>query len=141
MMTVVQSASGIRTSILGLKVDRATSSLPATTDLTIFNVTGGRVIVTSILGEVTTVIQAQACAIKLKSVPTTGTAVDLSYYLIGDRQTMQAATSTDYKFANDKVAFRITERVDGRAWLRSAITPKNGGNTLSAFVNLSSTRT
>lgn len=77
-MTVVQSASGIRTSILGIKVDRPTSSLPASTDLSIFTVTGGRIIVTSILGEVTTVIQAQACALKLKSVPTTGTAKDIS---------------------------------------------------------------
>lgn len=67
--------------------------------------------------------------------------VDLSYYLVGDRQTMTAATSEHFKFSNDKVAFRITERVDGRAWLRSAITPHNSGNTLSAFVQLSSTRT
>jgi len=77
-MTTVQSASGIRTSILGIKVDRTTSSLPATGDLSIFTVSGGRIIVTSILGEVTTVIQAQANAIKLKSVPTTGTAKDIS---------------------------------------------------------------
>lgn len=77
-MTVVQSASGIRTSILGIKVDRTTSTLPASTDLSIFTVSGGRIIVTSILGEVTTIIQAQACALKLKSVPTTGTAKDIS---------------------------------------------------------------
>jgi HK97 family phage major capsid protein len=67
--------------------------------------------------------------------------VDLSYYLIGDRQVMQASSSVDYKFANDQTAFRITERVDGRPWLQSAITPKNNGNSLSAFVQLSSTRT
>jgi HK97 family phage major capsid protein len=67
--------------------------------------------------------------------------VDLSYYLVGDRQTMQAMVSEHYKFANDKVAFRITERVDGRPWIQSAITPHNGGNSLSPFVQLSSTRT
>jgi hypothetical protein len=77
-MTVVQSASGIRTSILGIKVDRTTSTLPASTDLSIFTVTGGRIIVTSLVGEVTTIIQAQANAIKVKSVPTTGTAKDIS---------------------------------------------------------------
>lgn len=77
-MTVVQSASGIRTSILGIKVDRVTSTLPGTGDLSIFTVSGGRIIVTSIVGEVTTVIQAQANAIKLKSVPTTGTSKDIS---------------------------------------------------------------
>ncbi len=80
---------------------------------------------------------------KASALGTTGdiNLVDLSYYLIGDRQTMTAATSEHFKFSNDKVAFRITERVDGRAWLRSAITPHNSGNTLSPFVQLSSTRT
>lgn len=62
--------------------------------------------------------------------------VDLNYYLIGDRQTMSTATSTDYKFGNDILALRIIERVDGRPWLQSAITPANGGNTLSAFVEI-----
>ncbi len=67
--------------------------------------------------------------------------VDLSYYLIGDRQAMSAMSSEHYKFANDKTAYRFIERVDGRPWLQSAITPQNGGNTLSPFVQLSSTRT
>jgi len=66
---------------------------------------------------------------------------DLSYYLIGDRQSMMAASSTDYRFGNDQTAYRVIERVDGRPWLQSAITPQNGGATLSPFVNLSSTRT
>jgi HK97 family phage major capsid protein len=61
---------------------------------------------------------------------------DLSYYLVGDRQTMTADSSTDYKFGSDKTTFRIIQRVDGRPWLKSAITPKNGGNTLSPFVEL-----
>jgi HK97 family phage major capsid protein len=62
--------------------------------------------------------------------------VDLSYYLVGDRQTMTADSSTDYNFGADKTTFRIIQRVDGRPWLKSAITPKNGGNTLSPFVEL-----
>lgn len=62
--------------------------------------------------------------------------VDLSYYLIGDRQAMSAMSSPHYKFANDKTAFRIIERVDGRPWLQSAVTPKNGGATLSPFVQI-----
>lgn len=78
--------------------------------------------------------------------PTLGTTgdivfVDPSFYLIGDRQTMQASASPDFLFNVDKTAYKIIERVDGRPWLQSAITPKNGGNTLSAFVQLSSTRT
>jgi HK97 family phage major capsid protein len=62
--------------------------------------------------------------------------VDLSYYLIGDRQMVQADTSSEYKFANDKTALRIIERVDGQPWIRSAITPAEGSNTLSPFVAL-----
>lgn len=63
--------------------------------------------------------------------------VDFGYYLIGDRQAMSAKQSEDYKFQNDVTAFRVTERLDGRPWLLSAITPQNGSsNTLSPFVKL-----
>lgn len=62
--------------------------------------------------------------------------VDLSYYMVGDRQAMQAETSTEYLFGNDKTAFRIIQRVDGRSWIQSAITPANSGPTLSPFVEL-----
>jgi HK97 family phage major capsid protein len=62
--------------------------------------------------------------------------VDLSYYLVGDRQQMTAASSTEYKFGEDKTAYRIIQRVDGRPWLQSAITPANGGPTLSPFVEI-----
>ncbi len=62
--------------------------------------------------------------------------VDLSYYLIGDRMQMESSSSEHYKFANDKTAYRVVERVDGRPWLQSPITPKNGGPTLSPVVQL-----
>ncbi|MEU2402808.1 phage major capsid protein [Streptomyces rubiginosohelvolus] len=63
--------------------------------------------------------------------------VDLAYYLIGDRQTMTADSSTDYHFGSDKTTFRIIQRVDGRPWLQSAITPANGSSKkLSPFVEL-----
>lgn len=62
--------------------------------------------------------------------------VDLGYYLIGDRQVMSAMSSPHYRFGNDKTAFRVIERVDGRPWLQSAITPKNNGPALSPFVKL-----
>lgn len=65
--------------------------------------------------------------------------VDLSYYLIGDRQMMQTASSEQYLFQNDKTAFRVIERVDGRPWIQSAITPRNNStNTLTPFVQLAS---
>lgn len=62
--------------------------------------------------------------------------VDLGYYLIGDRQVMSAESSPHYRFQQDKTAFRIIERVDGRTWLRTAITPHNAGATLSPVVQL-----
>ncbi|GAA2209326.1 hypothetical protein GCM10009850_047840 [Nonomuraea monospora] len=62
--------------------------------------------------------------------------VDFSYYLVGDRQAMSLETSPHYKFKNDQTAVRIIERVDGRPWLNSAITPQNGSNTLSAYVKI-----
>jgi len=77
-----------------------------------------------------------------EKVPTLGTTgdimfADLSYYLIGDRQIMQAMSSEHYQFQNDKTAFRIIERLDGRPWLQSAITPhSNSSNTLSPFVQI-----
>lgn len=76
-----------------------------------------------------------------EKVPSTGTTgdinfVDLGYYLIGDRQTMSADTSPHYKFANDQTALRFIERVDGQPWLQSAITPRQGTNTLSPFIRI-----
>jgi HK97 family phage major capsid protein len=72
---------------------------------------------------------------------TTGDIVfaDLSYYLIGDRMAMQASSSEHYKFGNDMTAFRVIERVDGRPWLQSALTPhNNSSSTLSPVVQLAS---
>jgi HK97 family phage major capsid protein len=64
------------------------------------------------------------------------TFVDLSYYLIGDRQQLSAMRSEHFKFNTDTTAFRFIERVDGRPWLKNAITPAKGTNTLSPFVKL-----
>ena len=62
------------------------------------------------------------------------TFADISYYLIGDRMAMSAKSSADYRFGNDMMAYRFIERVDGRPWIQSPITPQNGGPTLSPFV-------
>jgi HK97 family phage major capsid protein len=65
--------------------------------------------------------------------------VDLGYYLVGDRQMMQSSSSEQYRFQNDKTAFRVIERVDGKPWIQSAITPhNNSASTLSPFVQLAS---
>ncbi|MFI0236333.1 phage major capsid protein [Streptomyces sp. NPDC016845] len=79
--------------------------------------------------------------IRSEKVPALGNAgdlalVDMGFYLVGDRQAMQAKQSEDFKFDTDEVAFRVIERVDGRPWLQSAITPANGGSSLSPIVKL-----
>jgi hypothetical protein len=76
MSTLIQGDQ-LRTILFGSKVDRTAAALPQTTQAALFTVTGGRVLVTSIVGEVTTVIQTQANATKIVSNPTTGTDVDL----------------------------------------------------------------
>lgn len=76
-MSVLIAGAQIRQIFLGTKVDKATAALPQTTTGTLFTVSGGRIILTSIVGEVTTVIQTQANNTKLVSTPTTGTAVDM----------------------------------------------------------------
>jgi HK97 family phage major capsid protein len=63
--------------------------------------------------------------------------VDFGFYLIGDRQAMSARQSEEFRFSSDVTAFRVIERLDGRPWLASAITPQNNSaNTLSPFVKL-----
>ena len=61
---------------------------------------------------------------------------DFGYYLIGDRQSLTVATSPHVQFINDRTVWRFIQRVDGRPWIDSAITPRNGTNTLSPFVSL-----
>jgi HK97 family phage major capsid protein len=76
---------------------------------------------------------------KLPKLGTTGDImlVDLDYYLIGDRQQVRVDSSEHFLFQNNQVAYRIIERVDGRPWLQSALTPHNGSaNTLSPFVQI-----
>jgi HK97 family phage major capsid protein len=59
--------------------------------------------------------------------------VDLSYYLIGDRQAVSLETSEHVYFTTDRTALRVKERVDGRPWIQSAFQPANG-DTVSPFV-------
>ena len=67
---------------------------------------------------------------------------DPTAYLIGDRQAMQVASSAEYSFANDEVSYRVIERLDGRGWQRTPLTPANGSSsTLSMIVLLADTHT
>jgi hypothetical protein len=59
------------------RTERATDTLPQTAAEALFTVVNGRVVVTQILGEVTTAIQNQANNTKLTHNPSTGTSTDL----------------------------------------------------------------
>lgn len=61
-----------------VQVDRLTDDLPATAAEALFNVHGGRVLVLKLIGEVTTIIQTQACNTKVTINPTTGTSGDVA---------------------------------------------------------------
>lgn len=77
-MSYLISPAGIRTALLGVKVERATATLPQGALGHIFTVAGGRVVLTSLVGEVTTTVGATVTTLKITSTPTVGSAVDLS---------------------------------------------------------------
>lgn len=67
----------LRKLLKGIKVERASATLPQETSHALFNIVGGRVAIIQIVGEVTVVIQTQANNTKLTATPDTGTAVDI----------------------------------------------------------------
>jgi hypothetical protein len=69
-MSVLNPGDAFAKNLRGIKVSRATAALPQTTAAAIFTIGTGRVLVTAIQGEVTTVIQTQADATKLTFDPT-----------------------------------------------------------------------
>jgi hypothetical protein len=77
-VTTIIQQTALRQIELGTKVDKVTTVLPATATGTLFTVTVGRVVVTSIVGEFTIAADATATLAKLVSTPTTGTAVDIT---------------------------------------------------------------
>jgi len=69
MSTLIQGDQ-LRSLLCGVKVQRATAALPQTTAGALFTISGGKVLITSLIGEVTTVIQTQADNTKLTFDPT-----------------------------------------------------------------------
>ncbi|HEV7675379.1 MAG TPA: phage major capsid protein [Candidatus Angelobacter sp.] len=61
---------------------------------------------------------------------------DLSQYKLADKGGIQAASSMHVNFLKDEMCFRFTQRLDGQVLWNTALTPKNGGPTLSPFVTL-----
>lgn len=77
-MTTIYLAKATRLGTLGVTATRAAATLPQNVQTPYFTVAGGRVLITSLIGEVTTVVQAQSTVVQLIATPTTGTAVNLS---------------------------------------------------------------
>jgi hypothetical protein len=63
---------GLRTAKLGVKVERALSTCPQSTASAIFNIVGGQVQMTLIIGTITTILGAVG-NMRLEENPTTGT--------------------------------------------------------------------
>lgn len=65
-------------------------------------------------------------------------AFDPRAYAIGRKvgSSVRIETSEHYRFENDQTVFRAIMRVDGQPLQANAITPANGGDTLSSFVTL-----
>jgi HK97 family phage major capsid protein len=62
--------------------------------------------------------------------------VDLSQYLLIDKGAVRGDSSMHVRFLYDERAFRWMYRVDGQPMWNSALTPYNGSNTLSPFIDL-----
>jgi HK97 family phage major capsid protein len=62
--------------------------------------------------------------------------VDTGEYMIGDREELSIETSPHPRFTSDQTTLRAIGRNDGRPAVLSAITPQNGGPTLSPYVTL-----
>lgn len=75
-----------------------------------------------------------------EKLPALGTAddlmfLDISHYIIGDRENIRIDRSDDVQFLTDQIALRFILRVGGRSRTDVAFTPNNG-NTLSPYVGL-----
>ncbi|MDN5856296.1 MAG: phage major capsid protein, partial [Actinomycetia bacterium] len=62
--------------------------------------------------------------------------VDLSHYIVADRQAMTVMSSEHFRFNTDQTAYRVLQRMDARPGLLSPLQPRQGTNTLSPFVLL-----
>jgi HK97 family phage major capsid protein len=62
--------------------------------------------------------------------------VDLSYYLVGDRQSIEVATSEHARFATNQIVWRFIHRVDGQPWLDAPFTYSDGTTQVSPFIIL-----
>lgn len=77
MSSLVAQNNAVRLIALGSSALGAAKTVPQNATTTIFTVTGGRILITSLVGRVTTVIAGTTPALKLIATPTTGTLNDM----------------------------------------------------------------
>lgn len=78
-MSMIVAGSQVRAANMGAAVRRAAAALPQTAQSALFTVTNGSIIVTGLIGEVTTAIQAQATTVQIIANPSgAGTDVNLT---------------------------------------------------------------
>lgn len=114
-MTTMIQGDQLRALLRGVRVTRATAALPQTTAGALFTISGGKVLVTSIIGEVTTVIQTQADNTKLTFDPTDAGAtqdlcavLDITADAVG---TMYSITGTPATAMQDALNFLPSSKV------------------------------
>lgn len=73
-MSVLLQGSQMRQVLAGFKVSRAGATIPQTAAQNIFSVTVGRILLTGLVGQVTTVIGSTATTVSIGYTPTAGTA-------------------------------------------------------------------
>lgn len=114
MSTLIQGDQ-VRALLRGIRVSRATAALPQTTTSTLFTISGGKVLITGLVGEVTTVIQTQADNTKLTFDPTDAGAtqdlcavLDITADAVG---TMYSVTGTPGTAMQDALNFLPSNKV------------------------------
>lgn len=114
-MSTLIASDQIRSLLVGIKVQRATAALPQTATSTLFTISGGKVLITSLVGEVTTVIQTQADNTKLTFDPTDAGAtqdlcavLDITADAVG---TMYSLTGTVATAMQDALNFLPSNKV------------------------------
>jgi HK97 family phage major capsid protein len=80
-------------------------------------------------------------ALPTEKIPALGTKGDLmlldpSLYVIGDRMSVEIASSEHVNFLKNQMTWRVVERVDGQPWLDGAITLQDATTQVSPFVVL-----
>lgn len=77
MTTLIQNKD-VRLITAGIAISRAAATIPQTGSQNIFTVTGGRILIVALTGQVTTVIGGTATTLKVTNTPTSGTATDIA---------------------------------------------------------------